>query len=303
MATHPTQAPRPARRHRALLLLLPGLVGTSVLAAAFALFFWLPDVFAPAAEGAAPPPPPANFPPGMAEGFPPPPGAPAALAAAANAPTLPDTEADAPGIRQPPARPASEADLGDGERVIGVAAGGRSRAYSVPSLSRGPASHVINDVLGGVPVTVTYCDVRDCARVFTSDTGGTPLGLSVGGFRAGGMVMKLDGRSYRQDTGAPLDADGGPAFPYRTLPAEETTWAEWRHAHPDTDLSVPQGPPEGFRPPPPRPGEVGLEEALARVPVAAIIPLPLLLALGVLGADSLLRSLRASRRRTAVSRT
>jgi hypothetical protein len=210
-----------------------------------------------------------------------------------------DIRVDVPGVRQPPAAPAAEADLGDGEPVIGVTAGGRSRAYSVAALSRGPASHVINDLLGGLPVTVTYCDLTGCSRVFTAGAGGEPLGLIQGGFRAGGMVVKLDGRSYRQDTGAPLDADGGPALPYRTLPAEETTWAEWRHAHPDTELSVPQELPEEFRPPPTRPDDDGLDATLARVPVAAVIVLPLLLSLGGAGADAFLRSRRSSRRRAA----
>jgi hypothetical protein len=212
---------------------------------------------------------------------------------------IPPMRLDAPGIPQPPALPASEATLNDGEQVIGVAAGGRSRAYSVPSLSRGPASHIINDVLGGVPVTVTHCDVTGCTRVFTADTHGEPLKLAQGGLQ-GGMVLKLAGRSYRQDTGAPLDEFGGAGLPYRRLPAEETTWGEWRHSHPDTDFSVPQDIPQppcpsADHPPVHLAAGGGLAAALDLIPFAAVSALPLLFAFGCFRVDAFLRSRRASR--------
>ena len=50
--------------------------------------------------------------------------------------------------------------------VIGVTAGGRHRAYLVRALSLGAKSHIVNDVVGGVPVSVTYCDIYTCTRLF-----------------------------------------------------------------------------------------------------------------------------------------
>jgi hypothetical protein len=147
---------------------------------------------------------------------------------------------DVPGIREPRAVPAADAGLGDDEPVVGVQAGGRARAYRVGALSMGQATHVVNDVLGGVPVSVTYCNMHHCARTFTGAAAGGPLALSQGGLVTGSMVLRAGGRRYRQDSGAALDPDA-PPFPYAAYPREETTWGQWRRAHPDSDVYL------GFR--------------------------------------------------------
>jgi hypothetical protein len=147
----------------------------------------------------------------------------------------PDSVSDAPAVQQPPALPADKAALDDDTPVIGVLASGRARAYLVEAFEQGPSSHVVNDVLGGVSVSVTHCDLSGCTRVFTGSTSGRPLELSVGGINGYRMVLKADERRYRQETSAPLDA-GSPPFPYRKYPAELTTWGAWRQAHPGTDV-------------------------------------------------------------------
>jgi hypothetical protein len=159
---------------------------------------------------------------------------------------------DAPGIRRPAALPAAEAaDLDGGEAVIGISAGGRDRAYLLRALSISAGYHVVNDVLGGVPVSVTYCNLYECPRVFTGGAADEPLDLSQGGLRAGGMVLKSGGHPYRQDSGAPLDAEA-PPFPYAPYPGAMTTWGAWREAHPGTDVYVadlplaPAAPPKPF---------------------------------------------------------
>ncbi len=145
-----------------------------------------------------------------------------------------------PGIRVLHTAPAAEAELGDDEAVVGVSAGGRSRAYRVAALSMGHATHVVNDVLGGVPVSVTYCNIHQCARAFTADESDGPLELSQGGLVTGSMVLRAGGHAYRQDSGAPLDPND-PPFPYAAYPEEVTTWGEWRQAHPDTDVYLGPG--------------------------------------------------------------
>jgi hypothetical protein len=147
----------------------------------------------------------------------------------------PDSVSDAPAVQQPPALPADEAALDDDTPVIGVLASGRARAYLVEALEQGASSHVVNDVLGGVPVSVTHCDLSGCTRVFSGATPGRPLELSVGGINGYRLVLKVDDRRYRQETSAPLDG-GSPPFPYREYPAERTTWGAWRRAHPGTDV-------------------------------------------------------------------
>jgi hypothetical protein len=153
-------------------------------------------------------------------------------------PPMFDRPFDAPGIRQPAALPAAgAAELSDAEPVIGVSAGGRDRAYLVRALAISAKFHIVNDVLGGVPVSVTYCDLYECPRLFTGGATGESLDLSQGGLRSGSMVLKTGGHPYRQDTGAPLEEEA-PPFPYDPYPGDVTTWGAWRGAHPDTDVYV-----------------------------------------------------------------
>jgi hypothetical protein len=141
-----------------------------------------------------------------------------------------------PGIRLPPARTAEEAWFPDEAEVLGVCTGGQARAYLVSAMSGGPEKHVVNDVLGGRPVSVTYCDRTRCARVFTSDDAAGPLDLDAGGWVHGGLALQIAGIEYAQTTGERLAPEGGPGLPYPALPFERTTWGAWRSAHPDTDL-------------------------------------------------------------------
>jgi len=136
------------------------------------------------------------------------------------------------GIFRPPTVPATVAQLGSDELVIGVKVHDRTRAYRraafVPVLD-----HVVNDVIDGVPVSVTYCDRCDCTRVFTGD-GSEPLELVAAAFQEG-LLLRVRGRLYRQDTGEPADHSGS-EFPYWTMEFEQTTWMEWRAENPETDV-------------------------------------------------------------------
>lgn len=146
---------------------------------------------------------------------------------------------DQPPVVATPARPARATRLRPDARVIGVTVGGRHRAYVLSAL-KSIRRHVVNDQLAGVPVTVSYCDRTDCAVAYTTAGGqAAPLDLSVGGWsEAGpeaGMLVTAGGHRYRQASGQPLQADA-PPFPYQVVAVEKTTWAEWRAAHPDTDV-------------------------------------------------------------------
>jgi hypothetical protein len=143
-------------------------------------------------------------------------------------------------IQQPPAVPAASADLKEDVEVVGVSAGGRHRAFLISTLGT-VRSHVVNDLLAGQPVTVTYCSRTECIRVFTGPTG-EPLDVAVGGWdnREGrqGLILRIGSKLYRQDTLG--RAEDGPAapFPYPDADYERTTWGRWREAHPDTDVYV-----------------------------------------------------------------
>jgi hypothetical protein len=116
--------------------------------------------------------------------------------------------------------------------------GGRARAYRLEALN-GRTTHVVNDLLGGVPISVTYCDMTDCVRAYTDTRGTAPLGFSVGGLYVDNgpeMVLKLDGAYYFQKSGKLIEPSSGPAaIPYDLVEPTRTTWKEWVKRHPDTD--------------------------------------------------------------------
>lgn len=142
-----------------------------------------------------------------------------------------------PGIRLPVARRNVEADIDDASEVIGVYVEGRARAYLVEGM--GWPHHVVNDVLGDFPVSVTYCDQRECVRVFTADRRGAPLEMDVGGWvESFGMALRIKGVDYLQESGANVTSLTGEALPYREISHLRTTWGKWRKEHPDTDIYV-----------------------------------------------------------------
>ncbi len=145
---------------------------------------------------------------------------------------------DLPALQEPPALPAETAKVPDDAAVIGVSAGGRHRAYLVEALTP-REGHCVNDRLGGVPVTVTYCDRSSCVRVFTDPDGTEPLAIAVGGwagrYETGTLLLRIGKHRYRHTTGQPLEPDA-PPFPYAEADCVQTTWKEWRTRHPDTDV-------------------------------------------------------------------
>ncbi len=143
-----------------------------------------------------------------------------------------------PGLSRPPAVAAGEAGLADDEEVIGVVVEGRPRAYRLRSLEY-PPWHVVNDVVGAVPVTVAYCDRSGCTQVYAGPAGTGPLDVSQAGLVDGEMVVKVGGAAYVHRTGLPLDpVPGVPGLPYPGHEWTRTTWREWVGRHPTTDVFV-----------------------------------------------------------------
>jgi len=128
----------------------------------------------------------------------------------------------------------------DDAPVIGVIMAGRPRAYLLQALMR-PDSHVCNDVIGSVPVSVTFCDVDDCVRVFTAPDHELPLDIALGrpdSSRARKMVLRVGTTPYWQDNGQPLGKGAAEPFPYAAAEFIRTTWGRWRDEHPESDLHI-----------------------------------------------------------------
>jgi hypothetical protein len=145
--------------------------------------------------------------------------------------------AEAAGVRTPQAVAAEAAGLDDAEEVVGVVVNGAARAYRLGAL-RDPRRHVVNDLVGGAPVSVAYCDLTGCIRTYTGP-GAEPLRVGIAGLRDGGLVVKLDGVYYDHQSGRVVEGPPGAApLPLDRVPWTRTTWGRWRREHPATDVSV-----------------------------------------------------------------
>jgi hypothetical protein len=135
-------------------------------------------------------------------------------------------------VIRPPTMPAASAGLGDDEEVIGVEAGGHYRAYALRAL-RNPRFHIVNDLIGGAPVSVAYCDLTDCAQAYTS-RGTAPLAITQAGLHEGEMLIRIGGFDYEHRTGRAIGS--ARPFPYELSPWTRTTWGDWKRLHPATDV-------------------------------------------------------------------
>lgn len=142
-------------------------------------------------------------------------------------------------IVRPPTVAAEGAAIADDEEVIGVEVNGEARAYRLGALSE-PSSHLVQDVIGGVPVSVVYCDLTDCAQAFTEAEGAAPLDLQIAGVIDGGMVVIIGGVYYYQKSGTPVESGGNvpAAPPFRLLTPARMDWKSWVGRHPGTDVYV-----------------------------------------------------------------
>jgi hypothetical protein len=148
-----------------------------------------------------------------------------------------------PGLRNPRAFSAETSKIPDNDEVIGVVINDKPRAYWLKALKY-PPWHIVNDVVVGVPVSVTYCDRTDCTRVYTNGQSSAPLDINLGGLYGREMVVKVAGSLYLHQSGKPFELGiGTPSLPYTNHPWKRTTWKEWRERHPETDVFIGLGRP------------------------------------------------------------
>jgi hypothetical protein len=146
---------------------------------------------------------------------------------------------EVPGIREPLAHSAADVQLADAAEVIGISVGGRVRAYLVDALNL-PDRHVVNDLLGDTPITVTFCPRTDCVRVYSDPSSHEPLPIVLGGwmerYEDRTILLLVGTTRYRQDTGQPLEPGAAAPLSYPQINFVRTSWKEWRAAHPETDI-------------------------------------------------------------------
>mgnify|MGYP001333423041 CR=1 FL=1 len=142
-----------------------------------------------------------------------------------------DTPMMLPGMTAPVTLTADEARVSGTEQVIGITIGDEHRAYIVTAFEP-LGQKVINDLINEIPVTVTYCDIYERARVFTSTERGEYLTVGLGGWMNKEMFFYFDNIRFSQSSqNAPL-----PDYPYII-----TTWGEWLEEHPESRIYLGDG--------------------------------------------------------------
>jgi len=121
--------------------------------------------------------------------------------------------------------------------VVGVELNGESRAYPLNMLSR-PDHHVLDDVLGGQPIAVTWCGLCHSPVVYARRVEGRTLTFCVAGDLFGENMMMKDmetGSAWPQMIGEAVD---GPlkGQSLEPIPSVWTDWKSWRTSHPETTL-------------------------------------------------------------------
>lgn len=133
-----------------------------------------------------------------------------------------------PGVREPKMYGADEIAVPEDAKLIGVVIDGHAHAYLLEAMTP-MNSHIVNEVVAEKPVSVTYCSLSDCVRVFSKAGTTEPLDLAVGGYRNEQMMLRLDGQMYDHTA--------------ETIPLEDvdfvrTEWLAWKLEHPDTKIYV-----------------------------------------------------------------
>lgn len=144
-----------------------------------------------------------------------------------------------PALDRPAHVPAAAAKyLTDSERVFGASVGGEARAYPLRILDW---HEMLNDVLGGEPVTLSYCTLCGAGVLYaTRGPEGEAYTFGTSGllYRSNKLMMDRQTRTlWGNLTGEPAlgRLAAGPAR-LKVLPVVVTTWKEWRTRHPETTV-------------------------------------------------------------------
>ena len=130
------------------------------------------------------------------------------------------------------------------DRVIGVVIGGEAIAYPLRLMRW---HEVVNDVVGGEPIAVTYSPLCDSVVVFSRIVDEEIVKLGVSGYLYNSNTLLYDRRS--QPAASPMwsqldgrivaEPDPGSSSPLAPRVAVLATWGEWRDRYPDTRVLAP----------------------------------------------------------------
>lgn len=121
--------------------------------------------------------------------------------------------------------------------IVGVNINGDIRAYPYPILT---SHEIVNDVVGGLPIAVTFCPLTGTARVYRRPSGDPEFGVS--GFVWNSNMLMFDRTNeenlFNQVTG---NCVRGPRVgeQLEPLPYLRTNWSTWSRIYPRTLVLLP----------------------------------------------------------------
>lgn len=127
------------------------------------------------------------------------------------------------------------------DMVVGVSINGESRAYPTRILNW---HEIVNDTLGGVPITVVYNSITRTAMVFERTLDGEAVRFGYSGMLYNSHPVLYDIRENAEDESLwpvlCLAAEAGPAKgeALKLLPCQLIEWGTWREAHPQTSSII-----------------------------------------------------------------
>lgn len=144
-----------------------------------------------------------------------------------------------PALTNPKHIPAADANrLVENELVFGVVINGDVRAYPFRYMDW---HEMLNDVVGGVPVSLAYCTLCGSGILFdTRRTDDSPFVFGSSGllYRSNKLMFDQQTHSlWNQFTGEPVTGaltNSGLRLP--VLPVTISSWGEWRRLHSDTQV-------------------------------------------------------------------
>ncbi|MFB3135411.1 MAG: DUF3179 domain-containing protein [Rhodospirillales bacterium] len=143
-----------------------------------------------------------------------------------------------PSIDDPRFVPVSEVtDLTDTEPVIGVTVNGEARAYPLGIITR---HEIVNDTIGGVPVTVTYCPLCNSSIVFDRRVDGQVLDFgTTGKLRNSDLVMyDRQSESWWQQFSGEAIVGKMTGKTLKMLPSRQESFARFRARAPNGKVLV-----------------------------------------------------------------
>ena len=133
--------------------------------------------------------------------------------------------------------------INDSDAVIGIKLNNDARAYPIRIIAW---HEMVNDVIGGTPVSLAYCTLCGSAILFDGRIEGEVYRFGTSGllYRSNKLMYDRTTRTlWNQFSGKPAWGPlVGSGIRLQVLPVVVTTWGEWRAQHPNsTVLSIETG--------------------------------------------------------------